>query len=246
MLGWRIRLTACASCWKAPHHADRAGQQLVQDLERHAADGRARDAARATRWSREAAATAELFDHVGTHTFLAHSQIGAVERIVGGGWRRAASACMRRRVTVSDRLRDMHLLPRETSPAPCYAHRNAAAHTGLCDSCPVAQRRRSSGGPLRAAALSLVGPDHGKEVELGSPRLRDHRHRSDLDLVLTDDTVSRHPAELRAGVDGLRASRPRQPTGIRLGGVVLREARLDGDLIVFTIGETDIELRSRR
>jgi DNA-binding NtrC family response regulator len=95
---------------------------------------------------------------------------------------------------------------------------------------------------VRCARLRVVaGPDTGKEVDLGVRTSVTIGTDPDVQLVLSDDTVSRRHAELRSGAEGYVLRDLGSTNGIRIGSVVLREARLDGETVTFSLGETDIE-----
>jgi transcriptional regulator with GAF, ATPase, and Fis domain len=95
-------------------------------------------------------------------------------------------------------------------------------------------------GQLGLQALILSGNHKGHSVVLGK-----HTRigkSADNDLVLTDDTVSRHHCELLRAPDGVHVRDLESTNGTRVDGTRIREATL-GPGQVLKVGEVEISVR---
>jgi DNA-binding NtrC family response regulator len=94
---------------------------------------------------------------------------------------------------------------------------------------------------LRVLRLEvLAGPDAGRVVRVDRPLFRIGSHASN-ELVLSDDTVSRHHLELRAEPDGWRVVDLASANGTRLGPLKLGAVHVTGELVL-TLGRTRLAL----
>jgi DNA-binding NtrC family response regulator len=97
---------------------------------------------------------------------------------------------------------------------------------------------------VRAARVRVVrGPDKGKELVLGKSMDAIIGTDPACELDLTDNSVSRRHAELRAEPDGYVLTDLASTNGIRLGGARVPSAVLDGDGVTFSLGETDLAFK---
>ncbi|MDF2692599.1 MAG: Flagellar regulatory protein FleQ [Labilithrix sp.] len=94
----------------------------------------------------------------------------------------------------------------------------------------------------RARLRVVAGPDVGKELELGDRTSAVIGTHPDCDLVLSDTTVSRRHFEVRAQGDGYAVSDLGSTNGVRIAGVLVRDAHVDGDLARLEVGDTVLEL----
>jgi DNA-binding NtrC family response regulator len=94
---------------------------------------------------------------------------------------------------------------------------------------------------IRCARLEVLrGPDQGKSIQLGERTTAVIGLDPDVDLPLTDDSISRRHAELRASPAGYVLRDLGSTNGIRIGALVVREAVL-GPKATFSLGETDFQ-----
>jgi transcriptional regulator with GAF, ATPase, and Fis domain len=95
-------------------------------------------------------------------------------------------------------------------------------------------------GQLGLQAVILSGNHKGHSVVLaGHTRIG---KSSDNDIVLTDDTVSRHHCELLRAPDGIHVRDLESTNGTRVDGTRIREAML-GSGQVLKVGEVEISIR---
>jgi transcriptional regulator with PAS, ATPase and Fis domain len=95
---------------------------------------------------------------------------------------------------------------------------------------------------VRRARLKVVrGADKGKELELGDRETALLGSHPDADLILTDDTVSRQHAEIRAAQQGYIVRDLGSTNGVRVNGVHVLEAVLDKKTSTLSLGQTDLE-----
>ena len=124
---------------------------------------------------------------------------------------------------------------------------DAIAHSPAPTNAPsndVAIETRAVGwrptGQLGLQAIILSGNHKGTSVVLGG-----HTRigkSSDNDIVLTDDTVSRHHCELLRAPDGIHVRDLESTNGTRVDGTRIREAVL-GSGQVLKVGEVEISIR---
>jgi DNA-binding NtrC family response regulator len=94
----------------------------------------------------------------------------------------------------------------------------------------------------RARVTVVAGPDQGKTLELGDATVAVVGTHRAAELSLSDDTVSRRHAELRAEARGWRLTDLDSTNGVRIGGALVRDALLDGTTRL-RLGATELELR---
>jgi transcriptional regulator with GAF, ATPase, and Fis domain len=100
---------------------------------------------------------------------------------------------------------------------------------------------RATSAPADLALVVLSGQARGQTVTLGD-RLRIGK-APDNDLVLADDTVSRHHCELERRTDGVLVRDLGSTNGTRLGGSKVREAIAAPGAVV-TVGDVEVVLRA--
>jgi DNA-binding NtrC family response regulator len=95
----------------------------------------------------------------------------------------------------------------------------------------------------RRAVIEVVnGPDRGKRLELGERASAVIGVDPDADLVLTDDSVSRRHAEIRAEPDGYLLRDLGSTNGILVGSARVPECTLAADSQIVSLGETDLRM----
>ncbi len=93
---------------------------------------------------------------------------------------------------------------------------------------------------IRCARLEVLsGPDKGKSIELGASTSAVIGSDPDAELSMTDDSISRRHAELRADASGYLLRDLGSTNGIRIGALIVREAVL-GPVATFSLGESEL------
>lgn len=85
------------------------------------------------------------------------------------------------------------------------------------------------------------GPDTGQSVEAAGSVVR-VGSAADNDLVLTDDSVSRHHCEIEPTAGGLRVRDDSSTNGVAIGSMRVRDATVVGD-VDLTLGSTVVAVR---
>jgi len=103
---------------------------------------------------------------------------------------------------------------------------------------PTRQRQRPGFARYAKLRISVTrGPDTGLVIEVAGEPVRVGT-ASDNDLVLSDDSVSRHHCELEPTADGLRIRDDNRSTnGVMLGAIRVQDATVAGDLQL-VLGDT--------